>query len=109
MGVDFDALLFYGMPVSGDSDLIWDLVETFQELNGPLDITNLDSYRADGTHMLFVRESYKAGDETSEPIMVRMSEVTGKETEWRQLIVDACAANGITFTEPDWYFATAFS
>jgi hypothetical protein len=106
MSVDFDALFFYGMPIAGDVG--WDLIETFDNLNGPIEIANLDSY-GDGSYMLFVRESYHSGDKHSEPEFVRLGDVTGKEGEWRQLIVDACIAHAITFVEPDWYFATAFS
>lgn len=107
MSIDFDALLFYGMPIEGDRG--FDLVDTFDELNGPLEVINLDSYSTDSTYMLFVRESYRSGDKHSEPVMVRLSEVMGKEDKWRQLIEDACAAHEIQYSPPDWYFATMFS
>lgn len=106
MGVDFDALLFYGMPVPEDRG--WDLVEVFENANGLLEVTNL-SPMTGANYMLFVRESYHSGDRNEDEKLVKLSDVMGKEAEWRQLIVDACIANGLTFTEPDWYFATEFS
>lgn len=107
MSVDFSALLFYGMPVDGERG--WELVEAFAKLNGPIEIANLDFYSAESNYMLYVSESWHSGDKRSEPILVRLAEVTGKEQEWRRLIVDACAEHGLAFVEPDWYFATAFS
>ena len=107
MGVDFNALLFYGMPIEGDAG--WDLIEVLNESDSPLEVTNLDSYSKNDTYMLFVRESHKSGDKYSESISVRLSDVMGKEAEWRQLIADECRKYELTFTEPDWYFATTFS
>lgn len=111
MGVDFNALLFYGMPIDGE--LGFDPIDTFQNPNGPLEVINLSpmtgSNYACPVRMLFVRESYRSGDKHSDEVLVKLSDVTGKQDEWRQLIVDACVANGLTFVEPGWYFATMFS
>jgi hypothetical protein len=107
MSVDFSAALFYGMPIEGDAG--WDLIEVFNESDGPLEVTNLDAYSENDAYMLFVRESHKSGDKRSEPISVRLSDVMGKESEWRQLIADACDKHELAYTEPDWYFATTFS
>lgn len=106
MGVDFDALLFYGMPVPDDRG--WDLVEIYEKANGPLEVTNL-SPMTGANYMLFVRESYHSGDRNEDEKLVKLSDLTGNESAWRQLIVDACKANGLYFTEPSWYFATKFS
>lgn len=111
MGVDFDAVLFYGMPLGDniDRDAMWELIEIFEKPDNPLEIMNLNGYSAKSTHMLYVNDSYESGDKNSDPVLVKMSDVTGNESEWRQLIVDACIAYGLTFVEPGWYFATKFS
>lgn len=106
MGVDFDALLFYGMPI--DSKRGWDLVEELNGANGPLEVMDLNPMM-ESSDMLFVRESYHSGDENEDEVLVKLSDVMGKESEWRQLIVDACITHGLTFVEPGWYFATRFS
>lgn len=107
MGVDFNALLFYGMQIEGE--LEYGLLEAFGDANDKLEIANLSPMSRDSTFVLFVRESYHAGDKHDDEVLVKLSDVTGKEAQWRQLIVDACIANGLTFVEPDWYFATTFS
>lgn len=107
MSVDFDGLFFYGMPIEGELDD--DLLDTFWENHDhPLEFMNLTPYSSKN-YMLFVRESYHSGDKHSEEKLVKLSDVVGKEAEWRQLIVDTCIANGLTFAPPDWYFATMFS
>lgn len=106
MGVDFNALLFYGMPVKDEGG--FDLVDIFNGPNGPLEVTNL-SPMGGNDYVLFVRESWHSHDRHDHEVLIRLSDLTGKEVEWRQLVVDACLANGLTFVEPDWYFATMFS
>lgn len=107
MGVDFNALLFYGMPI--DSDRGYDLADSINDGNGPLEVTNL-SPMTDANYMLFVRESYHTGDKSSDEVLVKLYDVSrGKQDAWYRLIEDACIANGLTFVEPDWYFATTFS
>lgn len=106
MSVDFNALFFFGMPVDGER--AFDLVNILDGSNGPLEVINL-SPMTGANYMLFVRESYRAGDKNSDEVLVKLSDVTGKEAQWRQLIVDACQVYELTFAEPDWYFATMFS
>lgn len=108
MGVDFDAVLFYGMPLE-DDPMVWELVEHFENANGPLEITSLDSYSIVSNYMLFVRESHHSGDKNSDAVLIKLSDLAGDEDTWREIIVDACTAHGLTFTEPGWYFATKFS
>lgn len=106
MGVSFNALLFFGVPVPNERG--WDLVEVFENANGPLEVINL-SPMTDANYMLFVRDSYHSGDKNSDEVLIKLFDITGKENTWRRLILDACIANGLDFTEPDWYFATTFS
>lgn len=106
MGIDFDALLFYGMVIDGDVDYDW--LDEFNESNDRLEITNL-SPMSDSNYVLFVRESYQSGDKYEDEKLVRLSDLSGKEDEWQQLIKDACAAHEIQYSPPDWYFATMFS
>lgn len=110
MGVDFDGLFFYGMPIEGELDDDFDdLLDTFDEsIDSPLKFMNLTPY-SDDNYMLLVRASYHSGDKRGDRKLVKLSDVSGKEGEWRQLIVDICAVHGLTFTPPDWYFATRFS
>lgn len=108
MGVDFTAIFFYAMPID-DGANGFEIVEVFEELNGPLEVMQTDYYTDNGKYMLYVRDSFHSGDRTDDGQLIRLSDVTGKEPEWRTLIVDACIKHGLTFVEPDWYFATAFS
>lgn len=107
MGIYFKAVVFYGMPVANDDDL--DLYEIFTESDGPLEEMNTSPMTSNGIDMLFVRESHHAADEHSDEVLLPLSSVMGKEAEWRQYFVDACAEHGLTFVEPEWYFASTYS
>lgn len=107
MSVSFDALLFFGMPIKSGCD--YKLVETFNESNRQLEIMNLSPMTAGENYMLFVRESYHSADKNEDEMLIKLSDLAGDESTWRELIEDACIANGLDFTEPDWYFATMFS
>ncbi len=110
MGVDFSAVLFYGMPIDDESanNIDYDVTDGFNEANRQLEIANL-SPMTDPTYVLFVRESYKSGDDTSDEMMVKLGNITGSEAKWQEWIEDACERLGVTYAPPDWYFATTFS
>lgn len=107
MGVNFDAVLFYGIVIEDDV-IDYEVVDSFNECNRRLELINL-SPMDDATYVLFVRESYKSGDKNSDPIMVKLGNITGSEPEWQEWIKDACESLGVTYAPPDWHFATAFS
>ncbi len=77
MGVDFTAMLFYGMPIAGEVD--YNLVDAFSESQDDLEIDDL-SPMTDSRYVLFVRDSYNTADERSDEVLVALSTLTGNES-----------------------------
>lgn len=108
MGVDFNAGIFYGAQIKLEIDDWWDFVDEFNENNEFVEIINVNPMD-EAKHVIFIKESWKMTDDTSDSVFVKFADLPGNKEEWDMLISVACEEYMIEFPDPDWHFVSYYS